>query len=115
VFNCLSYNSEEKMEDRQRNVSVTVGTTNTVLSEARNTNIDRRKSIVITNTSTSAQVINVTFTDESGAGVGTNLNVGGYLALAEDLGYIPPQGRVNAISSAAGGTVAIWETIADQR
>jgi myo-inositol-hexaphosphate 3-phosphohydrolase len=103
------------MEDRQRNISVTVGTDNTVLSEARNTNTDRRKSFTATNTSTAGQVINITFTDESGAGLGAQLNVGGFVALAEDLGYIPPQGRINAISSAAGGSVAVWETIADQR
>ena len=103
------------MEDRQRNVSITVGTTNVVLSEARNTTVDRRKSFTAINTSPAAQVINIAFTDESGTGIGAQLNVGGFVALSEDAGYKPPQGRINAISSAAGGTLAVWETIADQR
>ena len=101
------------MEDRQRNASVTVDTTNVVVSEARNNLVDRRKNFTCINTSPSGQVINVTFTDESGTGAGIQLSVGGFIAISEDEGYIPPQGRINAISSAASGTLAIWETIAD--
>lgn len=103
------------MEDRQRNVSIAVGTTNTVVSEARNTTIERRKSITAINNSPAGQIINVTFTDESGTGIGVQLSVGGFVAMSEDAGYIPPQGRVNSISNVAGGTLAVWETIADPR
>jgi len=103
------------MEDRQRNVGVTVGTTNVEISAARNLLVERRKSFTAVNNSTNGQVISITFVDEAGTSTGVPLSPGGFIVMAEDSGYIPPQGRINAISNLAGGTLAIWETIADPR
>jgi hypothetical protein len=99
------------MEEIHRNASVTVGTDNTVISEERNPLVNYRKFISIINTSTAGQVINLTFTDEAGAGNGIQLNVGGYYAESEDTGFTPTNSRICGISSAAGGTVAVAERL----
>ena len=98
------------MGENNRNVSITVDTTNTVLSEARNT-YTKRKFFSITNTSTGGQVINITFTDEAGAGLGIQLSPGGYYSESASEGFNPTNSRICGISSIAGGTVAISERI----
>lgn len=99
------------MEELHRNASVTVGTDSTIVSEERNPLVNYRKFISIINTSTSGQVINLTFTDEAGAGIGVQLNVGGYYTESEDAGYKPTNSRISAVSSAASGSVAVAERL----
>jgi hypothetical protein len=99
------------MEELNRNVSVTVGTDSTIVSEARNTLVNYRKFISIINTSTGGQVINLTFTDEAGAGKGVQLSVGGFYVESQDAGFTVTNSRISAISNIAGGTVAISERL----
>jgi hypothetical protein len=98
-----------------RNQSITVGTDNTTISEAVNTSISHRVSFTLINTSTAGQVINISFTDEAGSGKGIQLSVGGYYAESQDAGFKPRNSRISAISSAAGGTLAVSERIVVER
>lgn len=92
-----------------RNVSIAVGTTNVVLSEQKDQ--QRRVSFSIINTSTGGQVISITFTDEAGAGLGIPLSAGGFYSEAESEGFKCTRSRICAISSLAGGTIAMTERL----
>jgi len=94
-----------------RDVSVTVGTTSAVLSEE--TGNKQRQALVLTNTSTGGQSISLAWGKEAVAGVGIVLLPGEHHVESIDKGFIPLNTSVNAISSAAGGTVALHERLID--
>lgn len=71
----------------------------------------QRSAIIITNTSPAGQVINISIGEEAVIGEGIQLAVGGVYQDTRDGQYLPSNKQINAISSAAGGTVAIQERI----
>lgn len=91
-----------------RNASATVTTTSSVAAEQC---FQQRTLIVITNTSTAAQVINLSIDQEAVAGVGIQLSPGGVFQDSRDGGYFPTNKQINVISSAAGGSIAIQERV----
>lgn len=71
----------------------------------------KRKSIYIKNTSTGGQTISVVFSNETPAtaGIGFVLGVNESLIDSDSEGYKCWSGKIRAISSAIGGTIAIFE------
>lgn len=100
------------MEYRERNTSLTISnTTATQISDDKTTYLDTiRHGITITNTSVAA-VITIAIDNEAVSGSGIVLNPGGVWSDTEDSEYLPTQARITAISSVAGGTVAIQERL----
>jgi hypothetical protein len=93
-----------------RNATVTVGTSASVVSEI--TLPGQRKIISIINTSTAGQVISLGFGNiEAAAGNGVQLSPGGYYIESLEAGFVPTQDRISAISDIAGGTLAIMERV----
>jgi len=86
--------------------TVTVGATAIEISEPH-----PRKVIYIRNTSTAGQVITITFSNsvDAVAGAGFFLSASEYITDSISEGYLPWQGEIRAISSAAGGTLSIFE------
>lgn len=98
--------------ERNRNVSVPVDTTNVVVSESKNIDVNYRTFFSLINTSTGGQSISVTFTDESGAGTGIVMAPGGhYSESISSAADYPTNERICAISSLAGGTLAVCERV----
>lgn len=97
--------------ENNRNVSISVGTSNVVLCDSRNPTVNYRSFFSIINTSTGGQVISITFTDEAGAGNGVVISPGGYYSESISEGFTPTNERICAISSGAGGTVAVSERL----
>lgn len=95
-------------EELTSNRSATIGTSNVVLSEEC---FQQRSAIVVTNTSTGGQVIYIAIGSEAASGIGIALSPGGVYQDSRDGQYMPSNKQVNAISSLAGGTVAIHERI----
>jgi len=88
---------------------LTVGATSTIIAPARN-----RSAVSIKNTSTANQIINVIFSNTLPAvslGAGFQLNVNEAIIDSDSGDYSCWTGRISAISSAAGGTLVIYERI----
>lgn len=90
------------------NKSETITTTASKISE---TCFQQRTFISIINTSTGGQTINVAIGEEAVAGSGIQLYPGGYYTESIEAGFKPTNKLITAISSAAGGTLAIQERI----
>jgi len=97
--------------ERNSNTSITVGTDPTVASIEKGNQNGRRVSIILINTSTGGQVISLALGSEAAAGQGIVLSPGGSWMDSMDGGYYPTQQQVTAVSSLAGGTLAIQERI----
>lgn len=97
-----------KYEELTTNYSKTIGATSSVVSEQC---FQQRTAIIITNTSTAGQVINIALGQEAAVGTGIQLSPGGTYQDARDGAYMPSNQQVNAISSAIGGTLAVHERI----
>lgn len=97
-------------QDTIRNGSVSVGTTAVLLSPYL---ADRlRKALVITNTSTAAQIIYLSWGSPAIVGQGIPLvSAGSSWTESIDSAYVPSVQDIWAISSAAGGTISIQERI----
>lgn len=93
---------------RNRQVAVTVGTTNTVIATEC---YQERTFISITNTSTGGQNISIGIGQEAIAGSGLFLAPGGTYTESKDSLLPIAQDQFNAISSGAGGTVAVTERV----
>jgi hypothetical protein len=93
-------------EELTRNSSLTIGTTQIEVSPEC---YQQRSCIIITNTSPAAQVINIAIGEEATAGEGIQLSVGGVYQDSRDGQYMPSNKQINAVSSAAGGTIAVHE------
>jgi hypothetical protein len=90
-------------------ISETIGTTALKISEAVFNG--QRDVIAITNTSTGGQVISVAIGSEAIAGQGIVLNTNDRVVVSRDAGFNPSNEIITAISSAAGGTLAIHEEV----
>lgn len=92
-----------------RNAQIAVGTDQVLVSEEQfNT---QRTVILVTNTSTGGQKITVSPSDDAVSGIGIVLQPGGFYQDSQDSGYKPTNKRIMAISSLAGGTLAVHERI----
>jgi len=94
-------------KDRQRNVSISVGTTSLLISPQLTT--DLRKALVITNTSTAGQKLYLSWGEPAVVGNGIELAPGSAWSESIDSAYIPSMQDIWVVSNAAGGTAAIQE------
>ena len=94
-----------------RNETQTIGTDAEVVSIEAGRNNTTRASIIIINTSTGGQVISLAIDAEAKASAGIVLNPGGFWSDNKEGDYLPTQKHITAISSAAGGTIAIQERL----
>jgi len=96
--------------DRIRNASIAVGTTGVLV--APQLYEGQRTCLVITNTSTTGQVITIQTGEQAQtAGAGIVLYAGGSWSEAIDASFIPSNLEFWAISSAADGVLAIQERV----
>lgn len=100
-----------KMVEINRNETQTIGTSASVISKQMKTNNSTRSSIIIINTSTGGQTISLGIGQEAVSLSGIPLSPGGVWADSRDGIYLPTQEQITAISSAAGGTIAIQERL----
>ena len=92
-----------------RNDKLTITTTASTISEAK---IGAQRTFInIVNTSTGGQVITVAVDQEAQAGYGIVLNPGGTYTESRDSISYPTNAQFTAISSGAGGTIAIQERV----
>lgn len=95
-----------KEQNYARNESITVGTSEVMISGKR-----ARKTIYMRNTSTTGQVITIVFDDFNAAvaGKGIILAPGEFITESTTQGYECWSGDIKAVSSAAGGVLAVME------
>ena len=94
------------------NKTQTIGTSSALVSEEKRNPYSERMRLILTNTSTGAQNITVSVDAEAVAGAGIMLYPGGSISWEKQTSLIPLQQlRVNAISSAVGGTLAVYEEV----
>jgi len=97
-------------DDKIRNAAVAVGVT--AVQAALQVQTGQRKSLVITNTSTSGQIITIATGEQAVTSLaGIVLYPGGSWSESLDSAYVPSNLEYWAISSAASGTIAIQERI----
>ena len=99
------------MNEINRNEKLTIGTTAETISIRAGSNNTKRSSIIIINTSTGGQIITLAVGAEAKNGEGIPLSPGGVWSDSMDGGYLPTQAHITAISSLAGGTIAIQERL----
>jgi len=87
-----------------RNISASVGTSSTQISPNK-----ARSEIVITNTSTGGQNITLSFGSPATAGAGILLTPYSTYFASNTTGFSVWTGEIYAISSAASGTLGIFE------
>ena len=92
-----------------RQVTITVGTSS--VEVATQVSRGNRSSLVLTNTSNGGQVISVGVGQEAVAGSGIVLPPGAVLSEYIDPSFKPTTARITAVSSAAGGTLAVYERV----
>jgi len=92
-----------------RNTSVTIGTANTQVSPALYGN--KRKVIILRNTSLLGEVISISIGSEAIAGQGVRLSPNDSFSLSMDGAYLPPVEQINAIASAVTATLSVYEEI----
>lgn len=92
-----------------RDVTVSVGTSNTLVSQQ--VNQGQRRVLVITNTSTAGQLISLAWGSEAVANEGVVLYPGGTWQESVDGYFVPSNLYINAISSAASGSIAVHERV----
>ena len=97
------------MAESTRNQNQTIGTDSTIISEAKS--YSYRKIFYVVNISTGGQIIYIAVDDEATIGHGIQLAPGGYYMESMDAGFIPTQSRISAISSIAGGIIAMHERV----
>jgi hypothetical protein len=91
------------------NTTATIGTSATTV--CREQGFDQVLFRSLVNTSTGGQVIYLAFDKEAVSGEGIALNVGGSVDDSTDGAIMPSNAFISAISSGAGGTLAISERI----
>lgn len=97
------------MAENIRNDTVTVDTSNIkICDDLPNA---ERTVLILTNTSTNGQIISLAFGQEATSGAGIVLSPGGHHSESKDAGYRVTTKALNAISSGAGGTLAVHERI----
>jgi len=99
------------MADPRSNSSVaTIGTTMIMVSEEKKASA-RRIVFTLQNVSTGGQVISVAFGQNPIAGQGIVLNPGGFYGEVQDAAFATTQERIMAISTLAGGLLAVTERV----
>lgn len=91
----------------------TIGTSSAVISRLQP--IAKRVLFTLTNVSTGGQVITINFQSDAIAGSGIVLSPGGFYSEAQDAGFTPSNEDIYAISSLAGGLLAITERVDTRR
>ena len=97
------------MIERISNRSLAVDTTSVTVSDTLYNG--KRNVLFISNTSTGGQNITIAVGQEATAGQGIIIGPGGFYQDSKGEDYNPTNEEVNAISSAAGGTIAIHERV----
>ena len=92
-----------------RNSSATIDTTSLQITQKLVG--QTRKSLVITNTSTSSQIVTISEGQEAVFGNGIILYPQGTMVKSIDSGYIPSKSDYYAIADNAGATISIFEEI----
>jgi len=95
-------------QELTNNRSILVGTTSVLVSEEC---FQQRTAIIVTNTSTAGQKISIGISQEAVNGTGIVLSPGGTFQDSRDGKYLPSNQQINAISDAAGGSIAVHERI----
>jgi len=93
------------LNENIRNATLTVGTTSVEVSPAVLTGEVNVRTY--TNTSSGGQVIYLSWEDEAVSGKGIPLYPAGSWSESKDSSFRPSNTRVNAVATAAGGTLAI--------
>lgn len=96
-------------EGRTGRKALTIGTSVVVVSDTQT--FSRRILFSLINTSTAGQVISIAFNSDAVNGQGIVLSPGGYYAESEDIQFKPTNEQITAVSSAAGGTLAVTERV----
>lgn len=99
------------MDRDERDVSVTVDTSSLEVAPDLAGGSARRVTIIVTNISTGGQVISLAKNKAAQANKGAVLYPGGSWSQSRSDDFQPTQTQINAISSAAGGIVAVSESI----
>lgn len=94
-----------------KNGALTVGTTPTIVSEAKSSGYSERIRLILTNTSTGGETISIAVDADPVAGAGLVLSPGGSMAWEKQAGTPIQQLRVLALGSGAGATLAIYEEV----
>lgn len=97
------------MTEHIRNSAQTIGTTSLVVIPTLMKG--QRTALTIINTSAAGQIISITWGGEAKALEGIVLYPGGSWSESRDVVFTPSTEQVWAISSVAGGTIAIHERI----
>jgi len=102
----MGYETSTLSQEISRVDAVSVGTTAVVVSNA-----NRRAMYVLRNISTGGQILSIALSDVTlaVANTGIILNVNDFFGDSDSGGYSCWKGQITAISSAAGGTLAITE------
>lgn len=95
------------MGERIRNDVATISTTSVLISEE--VGLDQVGVRAYTNTSTSGQIITLSFNSEAVAGAGIVLSAGAFWSESLDARFQPTPRRLFAVASASGATLAIHE------
>lgn len=93
--------------DNTRDATVTVGTTSVLVADERRPK--QRQALILTNTSTAGQIISVNWGGSAVVGRGIVLYPGGTYSESVDNAYTPSFRMIQAIASAASGTLAVHE------
>jgi len=100
------------MEKRINQRSFTIGTSSSEIAKAMyGFQGSRRISMIIKNTSTASEVITLGIDKNAITGEGLVLNAGETISFSQDGGYMPPQGQVTAIASAATAKLSLYEEV----
>lgn len=97
------------MASMNRNTSLTIGTTASIVSEGIQTHNTERILITLINASTGGQVITIATGDMAENNKGVPLSIGGVYQESKDAGFTPTQKHISAISDVAGATLSVHE------
>lgn len=92
-----------------RNETITIDAASEKIADDWSSLNAKRTSIIITNTG--ATNITISIDSEAVAGAGIIIYPGGSWERTATIGFLPPQKRINAISSGAGGTISLYEEV----
>jgi len=93
--------------ENSRNTSSTIGTTAVKIAEKLPVGI--RQVIVLTNVSTTGQIITISTGGANAAGAGIPLRIGDKWTESTDSGFNPTNEQIWAIADAANATLAVYE------
>ncbi len=101
------------MAGPSRNEALVVTTTSIEASATRQGKSGARNVIHLTNNSTAGQTLSLVFSDSevAVAGTGIILKPGATVTDSVSQGYVPWQGKISVISSAAAASLSIYEQV----